>query len=132
MSTWIKLLPLELDSIKDSDIIEPDWEVESGDFTVGVMSDAMKRLFTLHRMLEKEADQLVLTHKYASGKATKLELEARINQYKSKAEFVRHAMWISIKDEMGLWHENTGLRIGFKVVTFVDESNPLRDLFGFH
>jgi hypothetical protein len=133
MSTWIKLLPLELDSIKDSDIIEPDWEVQSGDCIVGEMSYTMKRLFTLSRILEKEADQLMLTRKYCANKEMKLELEAKINQYRTKAEFVKLAAWISVKDELGLWHKNVGVRFGFKVVTFEaqdDADNMLRGMLG--
>lgn len=132
MSTWIKLLPLELDSIKDADIIDPGQELREGDHVVGDMSRTAKQLFTLARMLEREADQLLLTRKYCVDKRLASELDAKIDQYKTKSQFVRDALWISIKDDMGLWSTNAGVRIGFKVVTYeCDEAdNPFRKLFG--
>jgi hypothetical protein len=134
MSTWIKLLPLELDSIKAADYIEPEWEMESKDRVVGEMSQTARQLFTLSRMLEREADQLTVAHKYCASKSMKSELEGKIDQYKAKSQLLKGAVWISLKDEHKLWGENVGIRAGFKVVTFEDANssdNPWGRLFGF-
>jgi hypothetical protein len=127
MSTWVKLLPIELDNIKASDIIEPNFKAEKGDRIVGTMSDATKRLFTLCCWLEKEADQAILDRKYCT-KSDEERLDIKINQCKVRASFIRTAMWISIKDELGLWNSNIGIRSGFKVVTMEDSEGDIGNI----
>jgi len=34
-------------------------------------------------------------------------------------------MWISLRDELGLWGANVGVRPGYKVVTMPDDSDDI-------
>lgn len=132
MSTWLKLLPIELDSVQN--IIEPDYPIEKDDRIVGQMPESTKKLFTLGRLLEKDALQSAVNSHYCTDKGQKLELDAKANEYKDKSQVVKLLMWIGIRDELGLWGENIGIRTGFKVVItpgHEDDVPPfLRRLFG--
>lgn len=125
MSTWMKLLELELSSMDKGEIIEPPAEMEQGDRAVGEMSDAVRRLYTLGRMLRKNASQLALDCHYCSDKTKRVELEARTSELTAKAQAIIDIMWIAIKDELSLWGENVGIRIGFKVVTSSESPNGM-------
>lgn len=117
MSTWLKLLPLELSGINESDFIEPDHAMSKGEHQVGKMSNMSKQLFTLSKLLEKDAKQLQLDAHYCNDKAKKSELEAKSNEFVAKSSVVRELMWIGIQDELGLWNAHVGVRVDYKVVT---------------
>jgi len=129
MSTWIKLLPLELDSIEESSIIEPDVEPEVDDRIVGVMPLTAKKLYTLSKLLEKEADTSILARKYCANKDAKFGLESRVHQYSAKAQFCKMALWISLRDEFELWHENIRVCTGFRVVTYDEREDDIHGRF---
>lgn len=132
MSTWLKLLPLELDDISESDIIEPTYELEKNDHKVGEMSDMSKRLFTLGQILEKDANQYHLDFQYCNVKEQKVELEAKSYEYIAKAGLIKQMLWVGIRDEFGLWGNNIGVRAGFIVVTKpdTDDMPPIMRLLG--
>jgi len=125
MSTFLKLLPLELSGIKESELIEPDHPLEKDDQVVGDMSDTTKRLFTLGRLMEKDSHQSQLDAHYCNDKAKKLELETKAEELSIKAGVVRGLMWISLRDELGLWGANVGVRPGYKVVTMPDTQDDI-------
>lgn len=117
MSTFLKLLPIELSSIDEPDIIEPEHPLEKNDHLVGEMSDMIKRLFTLGWLLQKDAKQSSLDAQYCTDKVKKVELQSKARELTAKSNVLKELMWIGIQDELGLWNENTGIRTGFKVVT---------------
>ena len=125
MSTWLQLLTLELNSIAKSDIIEPDHAPENGDLPVGEMPDMARRLFSLGRLLEKDGVQCQIDAHYCNDKVKKLELEARCQELKAKSSVLMELMWIGIRDELGLWNENVGVRSGFKVVMRPDTGGDM-------
>lgn len=122
MSTWLQLLPLELDGINNDKMIEPMHPLEKADHVVGEMSDMSKRLFTLAQLLDKSGNQSKLDAQYCTDKVERLEHMAQTNEFLAKSETVRTLMWIGIKDEFGLWNEGIGVRVGFKVVTQPERS----------
>ena len=123
MSTWLKLLPLELSGMDKVEIIEPEYPVGKNDHLVGEMSDMTRRLFTLGRLLEKDANQSKLDAQYCPDKARKAELQSRANEFMVKSNIIKELMWVGIKDEFGLWNISIGVRAGFKVVTMPDSQN---------
>lgn len=125
MGTWLKLLPIELDSIKEADIIEPDVPLQKDDQHVGVMDTTTRQMFTLMRLLRKDAKQNQLDAEYCNDKAVKAEHETRYHEYAIKAELISGLMWAAIKDEFSLWHEESiGVRHGFQVVISSPEDVP--------
>lgn len=134
MSTWLKLLPLELAGISKDDIIEPEYELEKDDQVVGDMSHISRQLFTLAKLLEKDARQCDLDSNYCADKAKKLELEAKTVEFLAKSQAIKEIMWIGLRDEFGIWGKNIGIRTGSKVVIMEGDANDnipptLRGLF---
>lgn len=133
MSEWLKLLPLELSEMDEPDIIEPEHPLEKNDHLIGEMSDTTRRLFTLGRLLGKSAKQSALDAQYCANRTKKVELQARAREFAAKSNVLKELMWIGIQDEFGLWSANTGVRVGFKVVTTPEDMDNippfLRDLF---
>jgi len=125
MSTFLKLLPLELSSIADNDIVEPTSQVEEGDHIIGDMSNSVKQLFTLGRMLEKDAKQNMLDCQYCTDTVKKQELEAKATELEAKSLIISLLMWISIRDELGIWTEDIGIRCGFRVVVTKEKEDDL-------
>lgn len=125
MSTWLKLLQLELDSINESDIIEPNHPVGDDDRVVGDMSDIDKRLFTLGNLMERDAKQSHLDATYCNDSAKKVELIAKANEFIAKSSIIHDMMWVNIKEELGLWTGAAiGVRAGSKVVVRPPDEIP--------
>lgn len=120
MSTFIKLLPLEMDEVKE--YREPDMELREKDHVVGDMSDSLKKLWTLWKQTAYRADELKLQLRYGEqntsvGQARELE---------SKAQVIRDIFWIAVNDEFELWGKlRVGVRKGFKVVWNEEEMPQL-------
>ena len=130
MSTWLKLLGLELDSIANSDIIEPDYDkMNKGDHIVGKMSDLARRLYTLSCLLEKSAGQYTLDGKYCRDTAEKLRLESKTHELAAKSQVIKDIMWIIIREELDLWNVGIGVRKDFKVITTEDSDNDMPSFF---
>ena len=126
MTTWLKLLPLELQEI--TDFIEPPQKVVRGDNLVGVMSDDLKKLYTLWMLVDKEAEQSKLNYRFTH----KPEDEHKALEYGAKTEALRCLFWVCLKEEFDLWSKSiSGIREGWQVC-WTDESVyrfPFTDLF---
>jgi len=123
MSTFLKLLPLELNDL--SEFMEPPAEVALDDRLVGDMSDTDKRLWTLGKAMEKDCNQYQLDAKYATSKDQRNELIAKARELGAKSNILISLLWTSIRDEFGLWSEsNVGVRAGFKVVIAPEDIPP--------
>ena len=126
MTTWLKLLPLELQEI--TDFMDPPQKLCEGDNIVGVMSDDLKRLYTLWMLIDKEAEQAKLDYRFSH----KLEDEYRALEYTSKSQALRCIFWVCLDEEFNLWSKDiSGIRKGWQVC-WTDKSNyksPFTDLF---
>lgn len=128
MSTFLRLLPFELQEVQEYS--EPDSEVEKGDHIVGIMSDDLKKLYTLWRQFSYRASELALQLEYGRQNVSRAE----VDEIKTKAGLLGGLFWIAVSDEFGLWNrKSTGVRKGYKVV-WSDEEGPdlssfLRRLF---
>ena len=124
MSTWLKLLPLELTEI--TDLMEPTDEVQPGDTPVGIVSDELKKMYTLYREMKKSADLLVVEVEYR--KATEEE-RGKISELVNKSKTLEMLFWVGISDDFHLW-SHTGLmpaiRVGWQVVEFKPTGLPFR------
>lgn len=129
MSTFINLLPIELQEVEEYK--EPDMNMEKGDHIVGDMSDDLKKLYTLWRQFSYRADELKLQLRYGRQNVGKAE----VAEISTKAEALRALFWIAVADEFELWDRgNTGVRKGYKVV-WSEEQRPdmppfLRQILG--
>ena len=103
MSTWLKLLPIELSSIEEREFVEPETELRENDKVIGTMSDTVKQLYTLCHSLSKSASQCALDHKFCTDKTEKAELQARVGELIDKAKALDVIMWVLIKEDVKLW-----------------------------
>ena len=120
MSTWIKLLPLELNDI--SAFIEPTDKTKKGEKVVGAMSTSLKQLFTLWMSTERAAAETMLDIKYSGVTAEK---KAKMGEMREKANALQSIFWIAVKDELSLWGGDTiGARTGYQIVEFKAPPEP--------
>jgi len=114
---WLKFLLIELSEIKMEDFIEPSGDIGPADREVGQMTEDQKKIFTLVQKNERAAAEYLINGRYAQNDNVRNEALKKASELKQKSDTLREIMWISIKDEFGLWAESIGVRKGFKVVT---------------
>lgn len=124
-ATWLKLLPLELQSIEEKDFQEPpdemetDCKTEHGDevHPAGEMSFEERRLYTLWKTVEKQAYQLALDARFRKPDDTGMR---KIHEIHAKADTLEGVFWITLRDGHDLWQPcSVGLRRGWLVVWYV-------------
>jgi hypothetical protein len=128
MSTWFKLLPLEIDEV--TNLIEPTDEIKDGETVAGVISDDLKKIWTLSRTLKKSAELMEVESKYSKASP---QDRGKIAESMSKARALECIFWIGVIDELHLWGhpEHTELRVGWQVVEFKPPELPMIFKFPF-
>lgn len=121
MSTFLKLLPLELQDIQN--YIEPRQEKVGGDHIVGVISDDLKKLWTLCQQYAESSAKAEAELRFGGAGE---EFLGKVNELSEKAKALRDIFFIALCDEFELWDKkSTGVRKGFEVVwTEEDDSLP--------
>lgn len=121
MNTWLALLPLEIRDVND--LIAPLEQVNEGEKVVGVVSEELRKLYTLWKSLEKKAGLLQVELKYT--KATEEE-RAKVSELNSKAKALSMLFWIGVLDELNLWGhpEQCAIRGEWQVVEFPAPPSP--------
>ncbi len=121
MSTWLKLLPLEMQEVDE--LIEPIDEIREGETVIGAVSDELKKLWTLCKAGRKAAELLEVELRYTP---TPSEERARVTELMAKARAMEMIFWIGILDELQLWghSEQCALRVGWQVVEFKMPETP--------
>jgi len=128
MSTWVKLLPLELQEVNE--LMEPTEEIKDGEKIAGVISDELKKLYTLWKASKKSVELLIVELEYK--KATEQE-RGKIAELKTKARALEMIFWVGVCDELGLWNNVEmipSIRAGWRVIELKQPESPFRFLFG--
>lgn len=115
MNTWLELLPFELNEI--TDYFEPELEFDPNKYyRIGEMTESLKKLFTLWRNLDKEAERSLLNARYGKNEQERKSCMTKAAELKEKARAARLIFWISLKDTFGLWDkECVAVTKGFSV-----------------
>jgi len=114
MITFLELLPIELHEI--TDYFEPNTELEENDHKVGVMSEDLKKLYTLWNNTMKTVS-LMKTERRFSRVTNEEEFDAKIEELMERAEVLKNLFWFAVKVEYNLWGKDSiGVRKGFNVV----------------
>ena len=114
MNTFIEMLPLELREV--TDYIEPNTEFGSNDYDVGVMSEDLKKLYTLWTCTMKSAAHMKADSMFGRVD-NKEECDARLDELVERVELLARLFWFTVKAEHNLWGKNSvGVRKGFTVV----------------
>ena len=127
MSTWLKLLPLEISEVDE--LIEPIDEIKEGETVVGVVSDELKKLWTLCKAGRKSAEIFEVEQRYAPSPS---QDRAKSTELLSKARAMEMIFWIGAFDELHMWGhpEQYALRMGWKVVEFKMSDSPFKFFLG--
>ena len=132
MLTWLKMLPMELDSI--TEYLNPGTPIDYKDKIIGTASNDLKKLYTLWRLKEKEAEQNKIDIKFGKSQEERTESIIFLRKNMEIFESLRGLFWIAVKDEFDLWkvEASVGIRSGFTVVTTdrYPEENIMDILFG--
>ncbi len=125
MSSWLKLLPLEMQDVVD--LVEPTEELKEGETVVGVISEDLRKVYTLWQTMEKQSEILAVEIKYTKESD---QNRAKLFEMKTKAKGLEMIFWIGAMDELGLWGhvEQRGIRTGWKIVEYPRQGTPI---FGF-
>lgn len=120
-TTWLKLLPLELDETK---IIEPEDDVKSSETEVGCLSSDLKKLYSYKRALGEQGMRLSLEVSLRSDKVKKEEMVAQLCRLKMCADIANNLFWLAVNDEFNLWDKSDiGVRKGWIVVWYENPDN---------
>lgn len=120
-TTWHSMLKEELGMIDQTDLINPDAEVDNTLETVlGVAPVEDQSLFTYAEKLEEKATRILVDARYTrEGLAEKERLVRKSFEMTLKSGIVRDILWANLKDEFDCWapHLYIGLRKDFLVVS---------------
>lgn len=124
-TTWLNLLPLELQDIRDDNFIGPHQTRIRGDYSVGEMRDSHKRIYTLVKNLEREAEQMIIDAKYSMDRDIQERAPGKIAELQYKIQALLKVFWILIREDFKLWDkDDVGVRKGFQVVWTVEDRFP--------
>ena len=118
MSTFLKLLLLELDSLSPDDFYEPDAEPRPSDQQAGELTEGLLRLYTLWQQTEKLAAEKAMEARFSRGPDDqRRELIAKARELEDKSGFVKDLFWLEVRDENHLWDKPVvGVRKGRRVI----------------
>ncbi len=124
---WMRLLPVDLDCYEDKDFLEPPTPLGSNEIVIGDMTRDCKAIYTIMQRTQESCDRQRIDCKYWSGAPEQLKaMEARVSELYNKAICLQNIFWVTLRDTYGLWEssDDTGVRQGFKVVTFPRPPQP--------
>jgi hypothetical protein len=124
MSTWFKMLNMELDEI--TEYVDDGAPKKENETVIGEMSDEHKKLYTLWRRMQHAADIKATDLNYTShDKRPALILEAA--ELGMKAETLQKILWTAIGEDLHTWDkQNLSIRQGWIVVEFpIDQRHNL-------
>ncbi len=120
MSTFIKLLPLEMADIKTYS--EPHQKITPNDNIVGDMSDDLKKLLTITILSGRKFAEMQVERKFGNLENDE-NWEGKFREAQEKTELLTKIFWVAVRDEFSMWDKGSiGVRKGFKVV-WLDESS---------
>jgi len=124
-STFLALLSLELSSLDEKDLYEPDLELGPKDKKCGGLDDNLVKLYSFWQNCEKSAAGKIMEARFSHGNEDqKKEAALKAFELRSKAAFVEDLFWIEVKDTCHLWDkENIGVRKG-RVVVWYEQEPP--------
>lgn len=101
MSTWMKLLPMELEDIKD--FADTGKETHPEDKVIGTLTDEHRQLFTLWHRLKRAADLEEVELKYEASAETRAERQGKCFELFQKATCLENLFWIAVNEDFKLW-----------------------------
>ena len=128
MSTWLKLLPLDLQGIDQ--LQEPTDDVKEGENVIGVISDDLRRLWTMYRSMDRAAKMLSVECQFRKASD---EDRGKVSELVNKARVLYLLFWIGVQDELELWshRDQCDIRSEWRVVEYRMPQPPPGLIFPF-
>ena len=131
-TAWLSMLREELALIGPGDMIEPEGSPNEEHETVhGIANAEVRRLWTYYCTTEERATRMMIDANYERKDRDRQKL-LRIEsiQLKVKAETAKNILWVSLRDQFGLWDQKlgVGIREDWQVVSFDSSDNFIRDI----
>ena len=128
---FIDLIKMDLDSLKEEELFEPNVPPQSYDTLVGDMTLEHKRLFTLMTLTLKQCEEIKLKARF-SGNEFQKSLYEEFSLLNSKYDLLSSMFWfelkLSYKDLVS--KPSIGEREGYKIVWNSSSPNPFDILKG--
>ncbi len=111
--SWLDFLPIEIKEVDE--IKDPTQEIKDGDILHGVVPEALRPLYTLHRATSRQMELLQVEQKFEG----KDEQRGKICELHFKSHAMQLIFWIEVYDALRLWSTpgNLELRVDWQVVT---------------
>jgi len=120
-TTWLAMLKDSLSMIDESELYNPDNDVdESVDTVLGTAPLEERRMLTYAERLEEQATRMLVDARYSrEGSEEKEKMVRKAFELTAKSSLLRDMMWANLKDQFDCWapHLYIGLRKDFVVVT---------------
>jgi hypothetical protein len=112
--SWLKLIPLELQEVET--LIEPLKPVGTDEKVVGTAPDAIRKMYTYMKVMQKEADLMAVELKYSND----TELIAAYEKRLWEAQTMKAILWGEVQAEFGLWGHSKlcAIRTDWQVVEY--------------
>jgi hypothetical protein len=123
---FIDLIKLDLDSLKEEDLFEPNVPLQGDDRLVGDMSLEHKKLFTLMTLTLKQSEEIKLRARFSSNEDQR-KLFEEFALLTSKYDLLNTMFWFEVKLTYRDLNSKSsiGVRQGYKIVWNDSSPNPL-------
>lgn len=121
---------VELQSIKEDDLIEPGFDIDPEvDTEVGEATLDLKKIYTLQEKFQQLALKHAVDARCARTDGERKAAMATAIEFREKSELIGNFFWACLKDEFGLWLKpSVGIRKGWKVVWSTRPPRIITDL----
>lgn len=115
-----------LRGLNDVELFESVNTVSEGEHLVAEeVDDRLKRLYSLSMQWGRQSEEALVAARYTQDGTRKEELSQNALALRAKGALAREIFWVDLKDAYSLWgKDNVGIRQGWKVVWFDEESPP--------
>jgi len=123
---FIDLIKMDLDSLKEEELFEPNVPFDTEDNLIGEMTLEHKKLFTLMTLTLKQSEEVKLKARFSSSEVQK-NLFEEFSLLTSKYNLLNDMFWFEVKlTYRDLACKPTiGVRQGYKIVWTNSSPNPL-------
>lgn len=118
----IKIIPMEIDSLPDEDILEPAQPYKPEEEKVlGEMPLYLRKLYTIMMDSQKQSDKMAVELKYSPSEEERRKLLHGSMKYASKYRTYRYLFWYCLEEDFKVWDINlenyiVAVRKGYLVV----------------
>jgi hypothetical protein len=123
MFDWIKSIPMELDMMEESEILQITGEIGKGEKVIGEVPIPLRKMYSLLMTKIKKSRLLDIERSFATSQEKMDGMAAEGLKLALETRTLAPLFWIEIHSIYGMWDVSLGLRKGYKIVTLPDQPN---------